>query len=174
MGQASRTTKVLLALGKRKEGGANTEKRAALDATAAVLTAARAFYIDFFLAHADKLCERVSYYSEEHLELRERLISSHELLSWAESRTVETAAHPHPWPGWNFTERFPGMPFAYRRAVIKDAIGKVRSYLSNHANWEASGKQKGKPGWPAATDHPTLYQGCLQLQLETLDLQEAF
>ena len=42
MGQASRTTKVLLALGKRKEGGANTEKRAALDATAAVLTAARA------------------------------------------------------------------------------------------------------------------------------------
>ena len=52
MGQASRTTKVLLAVGKRKEGGANTEKRAALAATAAVLTSARAFYIDFFLAHA--------------------------------------------------------------------------------------------------------------------------
>ena len=66
------------------------------------------------------------------------------------------------------------MPFAYRRSVIKDAIGKVRSYLSNRANWEASGKQKGKPGLPAATDHPTLYQGCISLDLETLNLQEAF
>jgi hypothetical protein len=62
--------------------------------------------------------------------MRERLISAHELLTWAESCTVETAAHPHPWTGWNF----PGMPFAYRRSVIKDAIGKVRSSLSNHAN----------------------------------------
>jgi hypothetical protein len=174
MGQATRTTKLLLDLGKRKEGGANSQKRAALDATAAVLTAARAFYIDFFLAHADKLSERVIYYSEEHLELRERLISAHELLSWAESCTVATAAHPHPWTGWNFTERFPGMPFAYRRSVIKDAIGKVRSYLSNHANWEASGKKKGKPGLPSPSDHPTLYQGCISLDLETLDLQEAF
>jgi integrase len=58
--------------------------------------------------------------------------------------------------------------------VIKDAIGKVRSYLSHRANWEKSGKQKGKPGWPAATDHPTLYQGCLALEMEALDLQEAF
>src|SRR5215472_5598230 len=59
MGQATRTTKLLLDLGKRNEGGANRQKRAALDATAAVLTAARAFYIDFLLAHADKLSERV-------------------------------------------------------------------------------------------------------------------
>ena len=174
MGQATRTTKLLLDLGKRTQGGANTEKRAALDATAAVLTAARAFYIDFFLAHADKLCERVTYYSEEHLEWRERLISAHELLSWAESATVETAAHPSPWTDWNFSERFPGMPFAYRRSVIKDAIGKVRSFLSNRANWEASGKKKGKPGLPAASDHPTLYQGCIALDLETLDLHEGF
>src|SRR6516165_2902060 len=113
MGQASRTTKVLLDLGKRKAGGANSEKRAALYATVAVLTAARAFYLDFFLAHADKLSERVTYYSEEHLEWRERLISAHELLTWVEACTVETAAHPRPWTGWNFTERFAGMPFAY-------------------------------------------------------------
>ena len=174
MGQATRTTKLFLSFSRRDQGGANCQKRAALDATAAVLTAARAFYIDFFLAHADKLSERVTYYSEEHLELRERLISAHELLTWAESCTVATAAHPHPWTGWNFTQRFAGMPFAYRRSVIKDAIGKVRSYLSNHANWQKSGKQKGKPGLPAATDQPTLYQGCLSLDLETLDLQEAF
>src|SRR6266699_1872657 len=91
MGQATRTTK-LLDLGRRDQGGANLQKRAALDATAEVLTAARAFYIDFFLAHAGKFSEQVSYYSEEHLELRERLISAHELLSWAEACTVETAA----------------------------------------------------------------------------------
>jgi transposase len=173
MGQATRTTK-LLDLGRRDQGGANLQKRAALDATAEVLTAARAFYIDFFLAHAGKFSEQVSYYSEEHLELRERLISAHELLSWAEACTVETAAHPHPWAGWNFRQRFPGMPFTYRRSVIKDAIGKVRSYLSNRASWEKSGKQKGKPGRPAATDHPTLYQGCIQLELEALDLKAAF
>src|SRR5260370_30273568 len=174
MGQASRTTKLLLDLGNRAQGGANTEKRAALDATTAVLTEARAFYIDFFLAHSEKLAEKVIYYSEEHLEMRDRLISAHELLTWAEACTVETAAHPHPWVGWNFTERFAGMPFAYRRSVIKDAIGKASSYLSNRANWEKSGKKKGKPGWPAATDHPTLYQGCIALEMEVLDTQEAF
>jgi putative transposase len=174
MGQASRTTKLLLDLGNRTRGGANTEKRAVLDATREVLNQARAFYLDFFLAHADKLAEKVTYYSEEHLEMRERLISAHELLTWAEAYTVETAAHPHPWTGWNFTECFPGMPFAYRRSVIKDAIGKARSYLSNRANWEKSGKKKGKPGWPAASDHPTLYQGCITLEMEALDTKEAF
>ncbi len=82
MGQASRTTKLLLDLGKRDRGGANSQKRAALLATEEVLTQARAFYLDFFLAHAEKLSERVTYYSEEHLEMRERLLSAHELLSW--------------------------------------------------------------------------------------------
>src|SRR5712692_2584397 len=94
MGQATRTTKLLLDLGKRDQGGANTDKRAALDATARLLNQARAFYIDFFLAHADKLAERVPYYSEKHLEMRERAISANELLTWAEACTVATAAHP--------------------------------------------------------------------------------
>ncbi len=78
MGQATRTTKLLLDLGKRRDGGANTGKRAALAATVEVLNAARSFYIDFFLAHAEKLSERVSYYSETHLELRTRAISANE------------------------------------------------------------------------------------------------
>jgi putative transposase len=164
MGQATRTTKLLLDLGNRRQGGANTGKRAALDATVGVLNEARAFYIDFFLAHADKLCERIPYYSEKHLEMRERAISANELLSWAEACTVETQDHPHAWLGWNFSDRFPDLPFAYRRSVIKDAIGKVRSYLSNLANWEKSGKKKGKPGLPGARDHPTLYQGTCSLE----------
>lgn len=98
------------------------------------------------LTQAGKFSERVPYYSEQHLEMRGRAISADELLSWAEACTVETAAHPHALRGWNFSDRFPQMPFAYRRNVIKDAIGKVRSYLSSLANWEKSGKQKGKPG----------------------------
>jgi hypothetical protein len=42
MGQATRTTKLFLDLGRRDQGGTNTDKRAALDATALVLTQARA------------------------------------------------------------------------------------------------------------------------------------
>jgi hypothetical protein len=106
MGQATRTTKLFLHLGKRDQGGANTDKQAALTATVEVLNGARSFYIDFFLAHAGKLAERVSYYSEKHLEMRERAISAHELLTWAEACTVETKDHPHPWEGWNFNQAF--------------------------------------------------------------------
>src|SRR5215467_11970542 len=97
MGQAKRTTKLLLDLGKRTQGGATTGKRAYLDETAQVLKAGRAFYIAFFLAHAEQFQETVVYYSNTHLEMRERPISSHELLTWAEAATVETADHPHPW-----------------------------------------------------------------------------
>src|SRR5260370_40111785 len=82
MGQASRTTKLLLNLGNRSQGGANSEKRAALDATAEGLTQARPFYLDFFLAHAQNLSDRATYYSEEDLDMRERLISHHELVTW--------------------------------------------------------------------------------------------
>jgi IS605 OrfB family transposase len=174
MGQATRTTKLLLDLSERRQGGANTEKRAALDATVEVLNAARAFYIDFFLAHAQKLVERIPYYSDHHLEMRERPISANELLTWAETCTVETREHHEPWEGWNFTERFPDMPFIYRRSVIKDAIGKVRSYLSHRARWEKSGQKKGKPGMPGARDHPTLYQGTCSLALESSDLRARF
>src|SRR5215471_9806342 len=104
--------------------------------------------------------------------MRERPISSNELLTWAEAATVATPDHPHPWAGWNFSERFPAMPFIYRRLIIKDAIGKVRSYLSNCKNWEESGKQKGRPGLPGAANHPTLYQGTLTLDLETFKTQD--
>jgi transposase len=165
MGQAIRTTKLFLDLGKREEGGANSGKRAYLDATAEVLNQARAFYLDFFLAHTEKLSERVSYYSEKHLEMRTRAISSNELLTWAEGCTVATREHSNLWEGWNFSERFPGMPFVYRRAAIKDAIGKARSYLSNYANWQKSGKARGKPGLPGAANHLTLYDGAIELDL---------
>jgi transposase len=174
MGQAKRTTKLLLDLGKRTQGGANTGKRTYLYETAQVLNQGRGFYIAFFLAHAEKFQETVVYYSNQHLEMRERPISSHELLTWAEAATCETREHPHPWTGWNFSQQFPEMPFVYRRSLIKDAMGKVRSYLSNLKNWEKTGKKKSKPGQPGAANHPTLYQGSLTLDLETFNAQNRF
>jgi transposase len=174
MGKAIRTTKLLLDLGERRQGGANAGKCTFLIETVALLTVARAFYLDFFLAHADKLAERVSYYSEKHLELRERAISANELLTWAESCTVETREHPHPSSGWNFSQRFPDLPVAYRRSVIKDAIGKARSYLAHRANWEKSGQKKGRPGNPGASDHPTLYKGTWELDLSDAVVKNRF
>jgi putative transposase len=173
MGQATRTTRLPLDLGKRTQGGANKGKRVYLQSTIGMLDAARAFYIAFFLAHPDKLSERVPYFSEQQ-QVRERPISADTLLTWAEFQTVETKEHPHPLPEWNFSQAFPDFPFVYRRSVIKDAIGKVKSYLSNLANWQKTGKKKGKPGLPGANNHPTLYEGTFSLELSGTDLQESF
>ena len=174
MGQATRTTKLPIDLGTRKIGGANTSKRAYLEATIEVLNQARAFYVAFFLAHPDKLTERVSYFSEKHQQTRERTISAHELLTWAEFQTVATREHPDPLLSWNFSRAFPDFPFIYRRSVIKDAIGKVRSYLSNLAAWRKGGKKKGKPGVPGASNYPTLYEGAFSLELGSPDLRKSF
>jgi putative transposase len=174
MGQVTRTTKLLLDLGQREAGGINTTKRAALQATVAELNAARAFYVNFFLAHADTLVERVPSYSKQHRAIQERAISANELLTWAEFQTVATPEHPDPLPDWNFSRLFPDFPFIYRRSVIKDAIGKVRSYLSHLANWQQAGKKRGKPGLPGTCNHPTLYQGAWSLELDGLDLRKSF
>jgi putative transposase len=174
MGQATRTTKLLLDLSKPEQGGANSGKRVYLEATVQVLNAARAFYIAFFLAHPDKLSARVSYFSPKFQEERERLISADELLTWAEFQTVATKGHPHPLSDWNFSEAFTEMPFTYRRSIIKDAIGKARSYLSNLKHWQMSGKKKGKPGLPGATDHPTPYKETFCLRTDRLDQRGTF
>ncbi len=124
MGQATRTTKLLLDLGKRAEGGANTGKRIYLEETTKLLNTARAFYVSFFLAHSDKLTERVRSVTEQCQEERERLISSNELLTWAESLTVSTSAHPHPLPSYNFTcfarlKVYTGAGWAWHRYPVK-------------------------------------------------------
>ncbi len=82
-----------------------------------------------------------------------------------------TAAHPHPLPSYHFSEQFPEFPFIYRRSVIKDALGKARSYLSNLANWNTKGKKKGQPGNPGASNHPTLYDEAFCLDLDATDLR---
>ena len=84
---------------------------------------------------------------------------------------MATAAHPHPLPSYHFSEQFPEFPFIYRRSVIKDAIGKVRSYVSNLINWNASGNKKGRPNSPGASNHPTLYDEAFCLDLDGTDLR---
>src|SRR5260370_9050688 len=106
--------------------------------------------------------------------MQERVISADKLLTWAEFVTVETKAHPDPLPAWNFSRAFPNFPSIYRRSVIKDAIGKVKSYLSNLAHWQQSGKRKGQPGPPEANNHPTLYEGTCSLALDQLDHRQSF
>jgi putative transposase len=174
MGQSTRTTKLSLDLGARTNRGANTGKRAYLEATVDLLNLARSFYVAFFLAHREKLTERVFYFSVQQHEVRERVINADELLTWAEFHTLITKGHPDPLAEWNFSQQFPNMPAIYRRSVIKDAIGKVKSYLTNLAKWKGTGKKKDKPGLPGASNHPTLYTGTVSLELDRLDLRERF
>lgn len=114
-GQVQRTTQLELELGARDQGGANTRKQRYLEATRDLLDEARAFYLRFFLAHAGKLTERVQVTGRKTGEVREALISADKLLSWAETHTVATREHPSPQPNWNFSSRFPDLPWEYRR-----------------------------------------------------------
>src|SRR6266567_8934700 len=116
MGQTTRTTKLLLDFSGRSQGGANPGKRSHLTETVSILNAARCFYLDFFLAHPDKLTERVEVISKKTGEVREGLISADNLLTWAEFQTVATVSHPDPLPDWNFSQTFPGFPTRYRRS----------------------------------------------------------
>jgi transposase len=174
MGQAARTTKLPLDFSDRGVGGANREKRRCLEETARVLDAARRFYLTFLLDHAEKLRERVEARSAQTNEVKEVLLSADKLLTWTEFQTVETEAHPDPRPEWNFSQAFPDFPNRYRRSVIKDCIGKARGYLSAQQTWQQSGKKKGKPGVPTASNHPRLYRGTFSLELDALDLRESF
>ena len=75
------------------------------------------FIIDFFLAHADKLAERVPYYSEKHL--RDARAGDQRRTNCSpgqKSCTVETAAHPASLAGVELQcSAFPQMPFIYRQ-----------------------------------------------------------
>ena len=65
MGQTARTTKLLLDLSAREQGGTNTRKRAYLEKTVALLNTARRFYLEFFLTHPEKLLEQVEVLSSK-------------------------------------------------------------------------------------------------------------
>src|SRR6266550_1012709 len=76
-----------LDLSPRGQGGTNPGKREHLAATVDILNAARQFYLNFFLAHPDKLMERVEVIAKKTGEVSERLVSADKLLTWAEFHT---------------------------------------------------------------------------------------
>src|SRR5260370_8802491 len=145
MGQTARTTKLILDLRARDQGGANSNKRRYLEETVTILDAARQFYLDFFLAHPEKLMERVEVVSKQTGEVREGLISSDKLLTWAEFQTVETREHPTPLASWNFSRQFPDFPNPYPLSVIKDVIGKARAYFPTPLKHKRSGQNNSRP-----------------------------
>lgn len=82
-------------------------------------------------------------------------------LTYVEALIHVTAKHPDViYP--EFDERFYKLPSYLRRAAINEAIGKVSSYKSNLANWEADDpKTRGrKPSFPkAGYIYPCMYRG---------------
>jgi len=154
MGQTARTTKLLLDLSPRGQGGTNPGKREHLAATVDILNAAGQFYLNFFLAHPDKLMERVEVIAKKTGEVSEALISADKLLTWAEFQAVETREHPDPLADWNFSRVFPDLPNRYRRSVIKDVLGKARAYLTTLAKWEARGNGKENQDGPLLATIP--------------------
>ena len=150
MGQAERTTKLLLDFSEKEKGGANRSKRAALSATSEVLNQARGFYLDFFLAHPEKLFERVQLVNKETGEVREAVISADKLLTWAEYQTVSTPEHPHPSPRWNFSTRFPDVPWEYRRSAHQGLHRQSQSlsHGSRHLEADRKGERQARATYP--------------------------
>ena len=81
---------------------------------------------------------------------------SHAQLKCIECHTHKTKVHPV--PKYDFDKLFYKFPSYLRRAAISAAIGKVSSYQSSLANYEA-GASKGKPSIPKAGHvFPTMYR----------------
>src|SRR5258707_12409978 len=101
MGQASRTTKLLLDLSDRSQGGANREKRAALEQTVKLLDAARTFYVAFLLPPPQNPTPRLAYSSDHHQQTRERPPPTDTLPTCAHSQRLQPPEHPNPPPHQN-------------------------------------------------------------------------
>ena len=113
--------------------------------------------VDFFIAVCDKEWDAVT--------------STGQFLgrkSIVESLTVRTKARPE--VKYDFSAGFYKFPAYLRRAAIAEALGKVSSYRSNLAGWEASdpaGRGK-RPGFPkAGFVYPAMYHGNMFVRIDT-------
>jgi IS605 OrfB family transposase len=88
------------------------------------------------------------------------------LVNHVEHLTHKTRANPEPeYPA--FDKLFYKLPSYLRRSAISEAIGKVSSYQSNHANWEAmdTATHGDAPGHPrAGYIFPAMYKDGLYIQ----------
>ena len=69
-----------------------------------------------------------------------------------------------------FDEKFPYMPSYTRRAIVADALGIVRSYKSNHKNWEAL--SPAERGAEPKMGFPTIYELTFYKQERRLNFSE--
>ena len=139
-----------------------------------MLNQARGFYLDFFLAHPEKLFERVPLVNKETGEVREAVISADKLLSLSQSiRRFPPQSTPILLLAGISARASLISPGSIAERRIKDCIGKARAYHTAHATWKQTGKAKGKPGLPTPANHPTLYSGVFSLQLNQAEIRRA-
>lgn len=88
---------------------------------------------------------------------------------------VETLIHAtkdNPDPKYDFDSKFYKIPCYMRRGAINEAIGKVSSYKSNLANWEAEDNisRGDKPSYPkAGYIFPCMYKTVMYKQTDTYE-----
>ncbi len=110
--------------------------------TVLIYRAAIDFFIGVALAEWQMFCE---------------LEHTHQSVRVMEALTHTTGSHPQ--PKYGFDERFYKFPSYLRRAAINKAVGLVSSYKSNHANWEASGRNGREPSVPTSgNSFPVMYK----------------
>ena len=121
------------------------EHNGAFDASVRIYRAA----VDFFIRVIDREWNTVSAFGTGTAGMKV-----------VEAMTVTSAARRTvPYDFSKADKRFYKMPCYLRRAAIIEALGKVSSYRSNLANWEAN-KRGRKPGNPSAGySYPVLYRG---------------
>ncbi len=96
----------------------NAGKLVALPATVAVGERAVGFYSDLFLGHPGVFAQRQTDVDPKTGEIREKPWNDHDRLTWAESVTMATTAHPDIAPGRSLEAVCPGAPRDLRRAAI--------------------------------------------------------
>ncbi len=145
----------------------NAAKLAPLPATVGVWDRAVTFYTDLFLDHPGVYEQRKTEVDPKTGETREKPWDEKDRLTWAESVTVATAAHPDIAPVRSFDAVCSGAPRDLRRAAIHAASGAVQSYLSNLRRWEKTDpRRRGRaPKPPQPHPHLTTYAQMAQVHL---------
>ncbi len=137
--------------------GVHAVKRQAILATQALYNQTIAFYLEFFVGHLavrdapkeDRRRDGTPY---------ERPWTNQELLTFAETHTLDTQAHPQPLQP--LIESLPSartMPVSLRRAAINHAIGKVKAWNRLLTLWEATDHNKQPPQLGQPNEPITFY-----------------
>lgn len=114
----------------------------------------------------------VDYLIQVCLENWDSIVSYEKLLE--KQRFVETLIHQikdNPVVTYDFDTQFYKFPSYLRRGAISEAIGKVSSYKSNLANWEANSQGKVPSVPKAGYIYPTMYRKGMYEQTGTYQAQ---